>query len=128
MKQLLYIALCIAIFPLGYFTGYSQAPKPVECNVFGAVEDAQNLRKQVVELGERLKSDYTIDLALGTSEEWSQAYVDLANDPEVTLPPGASQVAVSALIQAKFGEEARLCNNPNATAQIKNPKKLVNPE
>jgi len=74
-----------------------------------AVKQNKELRADFVEGSMRLQEGTTVDLALGTSEEWSQAFVDVAESQGVTITTIDTIQDISIQIQEKLLKENKLC-------------------
>lgn len=103
--------------------------------VFSGIQedlDAEKAKKVKVmasyfKASERLKETPTVDLALGTSGEWSEGYAQAATDLEISLNGNENQAAISALMRTKLGQISKLCNDPNSTAQGAKDTRVANP-
>lgn len=75
----------------------------------------QVLMKDHIWLNERLKQTPTIDLSLGTAEEWQSAAIAAANERSVSAQDIVNAGSINAALRSKAGQLSVLCSNPNST-------------
>ena len=69
-------------------------------------------------LNARLKQDPVIDLSVGTTEEWSHAYIDAVTEQKIKLPDVQTPTNLNTVMQADAGAKGAICNNPNSIEVI----------
>lgn len=132
MNHIIYPIIGTVLIVGGFVLGRTTSPQPQQ--IFSGLQenlDAEKAAKikvmaQYFKATERLKETPTVDLALGTSAQWSEGYAQAANDLEITLNGNENVNAISALMRTKLGQISKLCNDPNSTASIKG-KDFVTP-
>lgn len=117
MKEISIGILSFAVGGLAVFFLTPTSPEPVGAEVLNTqVRAKRELMKEHIWLNERLKQTPTIDLSIGTVEEWQQAAIDVAEEKEISTEEILSAGSVNAALRSKAAELSRLCNNPNSTA------------
>lgn len=114
------IILILLSFVIGGVSGIAIKPKQ-ECPL-GAETDLQRerlakqkLMQEHIWLNERLKQTPTIDLSIGTLEEWQQAAINEANEKGIDTQDIIRAGSVNVALRSKASEISQLCSNPEAT-------------
>lgn len=140
MKHLPLIAIfffvSVASFGMGFLAHQPKTVVVEASPVFGGLQedlDAEKAKKLKIMTGyfkamERLKDTPTVDLSQGTSEEWIQAYVNLANEMEIELNGNENLNQLSGHIRAELAQQSMLCNNPNSNAFDPKDNNVANPQ
>lgn len=109
----------LIMLALLFLTGFGVHQYDVQTSLprfYGSVSDADAkhaVMAQYIWSQARLKQTPTIDLALGTTLEWTDAYVKAAQDNGATIPLTQTVGTLNTALQTRAGALSKLCNNPN---------------